>query len=223
MFIGHFGLALAAKRVTPRISLAVLFMAVAWADLVWPVFVATGVEQVRIDPGNTAVTPFDFVSYPYSHSLLMLIVWGLALGLLYRAVTGTGGTAWAMIGGLVVSHWVLDFVTHRPDMPLYPGGKTFGLGLWNSMAATILVEVPMYAAGVWVYLRATEPRDAVGRWSFIALALFLIAAYAANMAGGPPASVQVLWVSAIVGTVILLVWAGWADRHRVTRSGSFRE
>src|SRR5438552_173444 len=133
MFIGHFALGFAGKRAAPRISLAVLFIAVQWADLLWPVLLAAGLEQVRIDPGNTAVTPLDFVSYPYSHSLAMLVLWGVVLGLIYRISTGTNGSAVAVLALLVVSHWVLDFLTHRPDMPLYPGGPTFGLGLWNSM------------------------------------------------------------------------------------------
>ena len=142
-----------------------LFAAVAWADLVWPVLLATGIEQVRIDPGNTAVTPLDFVSYPYSHSLLMLVLWGAVLGFVYRATTGQNGSTFAVLALLVVSHWVLDFLTHRPDMPLYPGGPKLGLGLWNSVTGTVLVEVAMYALGVWIYLRATRPRDGVGRWS----------------------------------------------------------
>jgi hypothetical protein len=218
MFIGHFALGFAAKRVAPRVSLAVLFAAVAWADLVWPVLVAIGIEQVRIDPGNTAVTPLDFVSYPYSHSLLTLVLWGAVLALVYRATTGQNGMTFVVLALLVVSHWVLDFLTHRPDMPLYPGGPKLGLGLWNSVAGTVLVEVAMYVLGVWIYLRATRPRDGVGRWSCIALVLFLLVAYVANLAGGPPPSVQVLWVSAIIATTILLIWTWWADRHREPRS-----
>ena len=135
----HFALGFAAKRVVPRVSLAVLFTAVAWADLVWPVLVAAGIEQVRIEPGNTAFTPLNFVSYPYSHSLLTLVLWGALLGLIYRATTGKNGSTFVVLALLVVSHWVLDFLTHRPDMPLYPGGPKLGLGLWNSVAGTVLI------------------------------------------------------------------------------------
>jgi hypothetical protein len=218
MFIGHFALGFAAKRAAPRVSLAILFAAAQWADLLWPVLVAAGFEQVRIDPGNTAFTPLDFVSYPYSHSLLMLVVWGAVFGLLYRAVTGRNGSTFAVLALLVVSHWVLDFLTHRPDMPLYPGGQKLGLGLWNSVAATMLVEITMYAAGVWIYLRATRPLDGIGRWSTVALALFLLIAYVANVEGGPPPSVRVLWVSAIIASALLLIWTWWTDQHRVPRN-----
>src|SRR6185295_11677030 len=113
MFIGHFALGLAAKPQTPRVSLAMLFAAAQLADLVWPVLVAVGVEQVRIDPGNTAFTPLDFVSYPYSHSLLALVIWGLLFAWGYRLLAGNGPRAFLVISGLVVSHWVLDFLTHR--------------------------------------------------------------------------------------------------------------
>jgi membrane-bound metal-dependent hydrolase YbcI (DUF457 family) len=218
MFIGHFALGFAAKRVAPRVSLAVLFAAVAWADLVWPVLVGADIEQVRIDPGNTVFTPLDFVSYPYSHSLLTLVLWGAVFAISYRATTGKNGSTFAVLTVLVVSHWLLDFVTHRPDMPLYPGGPKLGLGLWNSTAGTELVEVAMYAVGVWIYMRATRPLDAVGRWSSVALVAFLLVAYLVNNASGPPPSVKVLWVSAIIATAILLLWAWWTDRHREPRS-----
>ncbi len=179
----------------------------------WPVFVAVGLEQVRIDPGNTAATPLDFVSYPYSHSLAALCLWGIALGAICSYVAGDRRT-FLVVSGLVVSHWVLDFVTHRADMPLYPGGPTFGLGLWNSVPATIAVELPLYAAGVWVYLRTTRPRDRIGHWSCVGLALMLGVIYLANLAGGPPPSVTAVYALGIVGGALLTVWSWWTDRHR---------
>ena len=218
MFIGHFGLSFAAKRATPRVSLAVLFTAAAFADVLWPVLVALGFEQVRIDPGNTAFTPLDFVSYPYSHSLLTLIVWGAAFAVVYRAITTENGRTFTVLTALVVSHWVLDFITHRPDMPLYPGGPKLGLGLWNSVVGTVAIEVPLFALGVWVYASGTRPHDKTGRWAFVGLIALLVVSYIANIVSGPPPSVQAMYVTALVGTGVLLLWSGWADRHRVSRS-----
>ena len=214
MFIGHFALGLAAKPQAPRVSLAMLFAAVQLADLAWPVLLAIGVEQVRIDPGNTAVTPLDFVSYPYSHSLLALVVWGLLLAWGYRLLAGNGRRAFLIIFSLVVSHWVLDYVTHRPDMPLYPGSAKFGLGLWNSIPLTIAIEVAMFGVGVWLYLRATRARDRAGRWGFFTLAAFLPLVYFANLFGPPPPSLPALYWSVMIGSGILLAWAWWADQHR---------
>jgi hypothetical protein len=212
MFIGHYALGLAAKRVTPGVSLGVLFAAAQFADILWPFLLAAGLEQVRIDPGNTAFTPLDFVSYPYSHSLVLLIVWGLAMGWIF----GRGHRrAVAVIAALVVSHWVLDFITHRPDMPLYPGGPRFGLGLWNSVAATVAIEVPMYLAGVWLYLRATRARDGIGRWGFVLLASLLLVIYVGDaLSAEVPPSVGVLIGVAALGGVLFTVWSWWADRHR---------
>jgi hypothetical protein len=212
VFIGHFALGFAAKRAAPRVSLAVLFAAAQLADILWPIFLAIGLEHVRIDPGNTAFTPLDFVSYPYSHSLALLIVWGTVLGWLVAAQSRR--RVFGVIAGLVVSHWVLDYVTHRPDMPLYPGGPKLGLGLWNSVPATVAVEVPMYLVGLWAYRSATRPRDGIGRWAFALLAVTLLIIYAGNLMSPPPPSVTAIWVVSIAGGFLFLAWAWWADRHR---------
>lgn len=213
MFIGHLALGLAAKRVTPRVSLGMLMLASQWADTIWPVFLALGLEQVRIDPGNTAFTPLDFVSYPYSHSLAALVVWGLLVGGAYRGIAGGRRTVW-VLSALVVSHWGLDYITHRPDMPLYPGSARYGLGLWNSIPGTVAVEGVMFAAGLLIYMRTTRARDAVGRWGFLSLIAVLLTAYLLNIVSGPPPSTGILAVSAIVGAAVLTTWAWWADRHR---------
>jgi hypothetical protein len=211
MFIGHFALGFAAKRVAPRVSLAALFGAAQFADLIWPVLVATGLEQVRIDPGNTASTPLDFVSYPYSHSLLALAVWGLVLGWICWK-QAPGALVFATIFALVVSHWLLDVIVHRPDMPLYPGSTKLGLGLWNHPAPEKLLEMIMYGGGLMVYLRATKPLDGTGRWALWSLAAFLFVGYLAS--GTPPPSVSVLWIMALGLGVLTLAWAWIADHHR---------
>jgi len=213
MFVGHFAAGFAAKRVAPQLSLGVLFLAAQLADVLWPVFVAAGLETVRITPGITAVTPLDFVSYPYSHSLVALALWAIALGAVCQWIAG-GRTTFAVVAALVLSHWVLDFVSHRPDMPLYPGGAKYGLSLWDSLPATLAVELAMFVAGVWIYAASTRARDSVGRWSFAALVAFLLVAYMANVAGGPPPSVAAIYWIGIGGSVVILGWSWWTDRHR---------
>jgi hypothetical protein len=213
MFVGHFALGFAAKRIAPRVSLAVLLGAAQLADVMWPVLVALGLEQVRIDPGNTAVTPLDFVSYPYSHSLVLLSVWGVLFALGYRWIRGNGRIS-IVLFALVVSHWVLDYVTHRPDMPIYPQGPRFGLGLWNSVPATLIVELAMLAAGAWIYARATRPRTTRGRWSYVVFVAFLVLLYIGNLAGPPPPSVTAIWMAGTAGAVLLLALSWWVDRQR---------
>jgi hypothetical protein len=196
--------------------MAVLLAAPQLADILWPIFVLTGWEQVRIDPGNTRFTPLDFVSYPWSHSLLMLCVWATAFGAIYYALSRYWpGTVAIWIG--VVSHWVLDWVTHRPDMPLYPGGARYGLGLWNSIAGTMAVEILMFAAGVWMYARATRAKDRIGRYAFVAYVVLLLVIYIADAFGPPPESVAEIAWTAVAAVVVLIPWAWWFDRHRSSK------
>ena len=215
MFVGHFALGFAAKRAAPQLSLGVLFLAAQLADVLWPIFVAAGLETVRIAPGVTVVTPLDFVSYPYSHSLVALALWAVVLGALCQRSTRSR-TVFAVVAVLVLSHWVLDFVTHRPDMPIYPGSATYGLSLWNSLPGTVVLELAMFGAGVWVYAATTRPRDATGRWSCVALVAFLLIAYIGNLAGGPPPSIAAIYWLGIVGGAVILAWSWWVDRHRAT-------
>lgn len=214
MFIGHFAVGFAAKRALPRTSLATLFAAVQLADTLWPVFVAAGLEHVRIAPGDTPFTPLEFVSYPYSHSLVALAGWGVLFGVLYAMRTRRGARTAIAIAALVVSHWVLDFVSHRPDMPIVPGGAKYGLGLWYSVPATIIVESVMFAASLWIYIRATRARDAIGRRGLWGLVGFLVIAYIANIAGGPPPSVTAIWIAGLAGAALLLAAGAWVDAHR---------
>jgi hypothetical protein len=218
MFLGHFALAFATKRATPRVNLATLFAAAQFPDLLWPVLVAARVERVEIAPGITAFTPLDFVSYPWSHSLLMIVVWSLGFAVVHFMRSRTRVAA-MLLAALVVSHWVLDYVTHRPDMPLYPGGPRYGLGLWNSVPATIAVESAMFAAGAWLYAKATRPRDRRGRFAFASLIGILVLAYVGNILSAPP-SVDAIWSGGLVGAFLLLAWAAWADRVRAPVAGS---
>ncbi len=214
MFIGHFALGYAAKRWAPRLSLAVLFAAAVFADLVWPVLVAVGIEHVRIVPGFTAFTPLEFISYPYSHSLVALALWGVVFGL---ACARNDARGVLVLLALVVSHWVLDAITHAPDMPLYPGGPKFGLGLWNSIPATVAVEAVMFAAGVWIYTRVTRPRDRIGRWALAGITAFLAIGFVANVNAPPPPSITALWVTALALSALTFSLAWWADKHRALR------
>jgi membrane-bound metal-dependent hydrolase YbcI (DUF457 family) len=212
MFLGHIAVGFAAKRAAPRTSLGWLMAAPILLDLLWPIFVLLGWEHFRIEPGNTKFTPLAFDSYPWSHSLLMSVVWATAMaGLYYTLKKEPAGTVAIWLG--VISHWVLDFATHRPDMPLYPGGPVLGLGLWNHVAATMVVEFAMFGGALWIYTHETRARDGVGRWAFWGFVAFMVLAYLGNMGSPPPPSTQAI---AYVGlaTWLFVPWAGWFDRRR---------
>jgi hypothetical protein len=214
LFIGHYALGLGSKRLAPSVSLGAMFLACQWADLLWSTLVMTSVESFTIRPGITAVTPLDFQYYPYSHSLFALLVWGTALALIYRAAGGSSLRGAIVLGSLVVSHWFLDVIVHRPDLPLAPGtGLRLGLGLWNSIPATLTVEFGLYVVGVWLYWNATEARDRVGSLGFWSLVTFLALVEAANVLGPPPPNIGAVTTSA-QAMWLLVAWGYWVDQHR---------
>lgn len=215
MFLGHFGVGFAAKKPAPQVSLGTLILAAQWADLLWPVMLITGLEHVAIEPGNTAVTPLKFDHYPFTHSLVFQLGWGLLLGIIYFLVKkNVKGSL--IVGALVVSHWVLDFIVHRPDMPLLPNGPFVGLGLWNNVPLTFILEFVIYFGGVIIYYRLTRAKDAVGKYALIVLILFLFGSYFASVFGPPPPDANAIgYVSLSIW--LLVPWAYWIDRHRILK------
>ena len=217
MFVGHFALAFGAKRLAPQVSLGALFLACQLADLVWPDLVLLGFEHFSIDPGNTVMTPLSFEHYPYSHSLVALAAWGVAFAAVYWVARRPGARAALVIFALVLSHWLLDVVTHRADMPITIGGATrVGLGLWNLPVVSIALELGLFAGGVWLYERSTIARDRIGSTGFWALVGFLTVIYVANILGPPPPSpAAVAWSAQAIW--LLVAWGYWIDRHRAPR------
>jgi len=214
MFIGHYALALAAKRAAPRTSLGTLFAATSLADLLWPLFLLLGWEHAHIVPGPNPFLTLWLDSIPISHSLITLIGWGALFAYLYHMRTGEARAA-LVVALLVVSHWVLDVVTHRPDMPLYPGGTPLGLGLWNSVVGTVVVESVMFVAGLWIYVEATRARDRIGRYGFWALVAVLVLSYVGSLFSPPPPTRVALAIGGIIFGWLFVGWAAWGDKHRV--------
>ena len=211
MFIGHFGVALAAKRVAPRTSLGTLVMAAQFVDLLWPVFLLLGIERVVIVPGATAVTPLDFIYYPFSHSLLTDVGWACLFAGLYKIVKGRSALC---LWFVVMSHWLLDALTHRPDLPLYPGSSRYvGLGLWNHRIGTLLVEGLIFAFGGMLYAHTARPRDRVGFYAYRSYIAALVFIYFINIFGPPPSSEKAIaWGG--LALWLFVAWAYWLDRHR---------
>lgn len=219
MLIGHYAAALAAKKVSPAVSLGTLFLATQLLDLLWAVLLPAGAERVRVVPGITAFTPFDFISYPYSHSLLLAAVWATLFALLVYAAKRTPRGA-VVVWALVVSHWVLDWVTHRRDLPLLPGegAGRYGLGLWHSVPLTFAVEGLFFAFGLWLYLRSTRARDRVGSHAFWAMVGLLVVIYVTSPFMTLPDSPVALGSSGLL-LLLFAAWGHWVDRHREPAAG----
>ncbi len=212
MFIGHFAVGFAAKSAARRTSLGWLLLGALFLDLLWPVFLSLGWERVQIDPGNTAVSPLAFEWYPWSHSLIMTVIWATFLTTAVLTIT-RDMAAGIVVFGAVQSHWVLDWLAHGPDMPIWPAGPFAGLGLWTSVPGTIVVEGTLFALGVWLYATSTRARDRAGRWVWWGFIVLLLALYAGNFLSPPPPSVKAIaWAG--LATWIFPVLGWWIDRHR---------
>jgi uncharacterized membrane protein len=220
LFIGHFGVGFAAKRAIPKTSLGTLLLASQFIDLLWPFFVIFGIETVAVDPGNTAFTPLNFIYYPFSHSLLGVLIWALIFGAVYYFIKKDLKSS-LILGILVLSHWILDFITHRPDLPLFFGGDSplVGLGLWNSIIGTVIIESLIFIVGVYLYFAVTKAKNKAGTYSLWSLLIFFIIIYLSNLFGPPPESAEAVgYVS--LAQWILIFWAYWIDRNRsVTETG----
>jgi len=216
MFLGHFGMGFGSKAAARKTSLGTLFLAAQFVDLLWPTLLLLGVERVAIQPGITKVTPLDFTFYPYSHSLVAAIVWGLVIGGLYWLIKRYPRGA-LVVGALVVSHWVLDVAVHRPDLPLLSRDPKVGFGLWNSLPATLLAEFGVFAGGLYLYLSRTVAKDRTGAIALWALVAFLAVVYAGNVFGPAPTSVAAIaWAGQ--AQWLLVLWGYWVDAHREVRA-----
>ena len=213
MFIGHFGVGFGAKKIISKPSLGTLFLASQFIDLLWPLFLLFGIEQVKIDPGNTVVTPLNFIYYPFSHSLIGVLIWAILFAGVYFLLKKDLKVA-VWLGILVTSHWILDLLTHRPDLPLLFNNETMvGFGLWNSFIGTIIIEGSIFAAGIYFYLKITKAKNRTGNIAFWSLIGFLVIIYLSNLFGPPPPSEEPIGLIGLAQW-LLIAWAYWIDKNR---------
>jgi len=214
MFLGHYGVAFAAKRMAPRTSLGTLAFATQFLDELWPILLLVGIERARVVPGLMAANPIAFEYYPFSHSLATALVWGVLIGVTYLALRRYPRGAW-ITGAVVVSHWILDVPMHAADLPLWPGSHTFiGWGAWRSIPLSIALDAGTFLVGLALYLRVSRAANWKGRWGLWTMVVVLLAIFIGSSFGPPPGSVRALAVSAL-GLWLFVPWAAWIDRHRV--------
>lgn len=198
MFIGHFGLAFASQKAKPTLSLGTTIMAAQFLDLLWPFFSLAGWEYFSIDPGNTRLTPLKFEHYPYSHSLVGSALLALVFGAVYYVCCKNGRGA-IICFLLVMSHWILDLITHRPDLPLlFDDKEKYGLGLWNHPALSIILESLIFILGIYWYRSATTALNKKGNILLWVLIGLLTLFFVLNLAGPPPPSEAAVTYSAML-------------------------
>ena len=214
MFLGHAAAGLAAKRLAPRASLAWLLAAPWLLDVLWPLFLLAGIEQVAPQAATSPFLTLRFESYPWSHSLAMALVWSVLAGVVYARSTRDAKGA-VVIGALVASHWVLDLLVHVPDLPLWPGeSPLLGFGLWRWPATTMVLEGVVFVAGLAVYVSTTRPRDRTGNLALAALVAALLGLYWASLSGTPPPKAAAVAWTTLAFFAAIVLWAAWIERHR---------
>lgn len=215
MFAGHIGAALALGRAERRMNVGVLIAAALLLDLLLWTFVLVGWESVSIPADFATKHQPDFV-FPWTHGLLASLAWSLLAGAAAFAAYGSlreaRGRAAAVVAAAVFSHWILDALVHKPELPIAVSGPAVGLGLWNAMPIALGVESALVLAGLWLYLRdsRTSPGRSIGLGF---LAIFTLVFTIAGMTKAPaPPSVAAMASSSLVTLGILCVLFAWLGR-----------
>jgi hypothetical protein len=219
VFAGHYGPSFAIRAVRPDIPLWVLFLAAQLIDIVWAMLVLAGIEKLRIVPGITAANPLDLYYMPYTHGLVAALSWSVGAAVVCRwAFRWKGWSAAAWVGAAVMSHWVADWLVHRPDLPLYGDSLKVGLGLWNHVVLSFGLEVLVLVGGLWLYMSRTRGLTPVGRFGPIVLLVLMLAVQVASLIGPMPPSPATVAASGLVAYVAFAAVAAWIDRQRAPAS-----
>ncbi len=217
MFIGHYGVGFAAKKWDKKPSLGTYFIACQFMDLLWPVFLLLGIEKVEIVHSNNPFLSLNFISYPYSHSLLGALFWSVLFGAIYFLIRKDMRSS-IILGLVVISHWVLDLIVHIPDLQIIPWlSLRVGLGLWNSVVFTVIIEGLIFFIGFYLYLKSTKSKNKRGQIGLWSLIIFLSVIYVLNLIGPPPPSVQAIAYAGF-SQWIIIIWAYWVNSNRTASS-----
>jgi hypothetical protein len=214
MFVGHYGPSFAIKLVRPEVPLWLLFVAVQLIDVGWAILVLAGIEKVRIAPGITASNPLDLYYMPYTHGLVSVILWSVAAAVLVKLFLRITRLAAIWVGVAVFSHWVLDFLVHRPDLPVYDNTMKVGLGLWNYPAVALSLEAILLFGGMFLYLRMTKPRNTIGRVGQPVFGIVMLAIQTYIFFGPPPVSPTAAALTALGSYIVFAAIAEWLARQR---------
>ena len=216
MFVGHYGPSFAIRAVDKSIPLWFLFIAVQLVDVLWAIFVLLGIEKVRIVPGITATNPLDLYYMPYTHSLIGSVAWAGAAAVAYKLTPRLGNwKAGLLVAVAVFSHWILDLLVHRPDLPLYDNAAKVGFGWWNYPVFAFVLEAAFLFGGIYLYFTKTKATTAGSRYGMIVFGILMLAIQSVVFFGPPPGSDKQLAVTALVSYGAFAAVAFWLERKRV--------
>ncbi len=223
MFVGHFAAGFVAKRIAPKVSLGTLVLASMLSDLLWTIFMIAGIEHVNIKPGIGAANYLDAYDIGYSHGLLMTTIWAALLAAAYSFRRRYPRGAWVLFAA-VLSHWLLDWVSHTPDMPIAPGVDShFGLGLWSSVPATLIVEGGFWLLAIIIYVRANHAEKRAGVYVFWGVIILLTLAWYNNIAGPPPSNPAAMGITSLIFFSLVVAWAYWINRLRPLKEPAVKQ
>jgi hypothetical protein len=205
MFVGHYGVALAAKRFAPNVSLGWTFLAVQALDVLWAPAILLGLEHARVVPGYLPASSLELYDMPWTHSLIMALAWSWLVFRVWKS---------AVLAFCVFSHWLLDLIAHAPDLPVLRGGPCLGFGLWRSVPATIITETVFLMIGLFVYMRFTRPRSPAGKFAMPAYVAVLLAVGIAGILVPPPPNIKMVAIFAEAAYLVFALIAAWVDKFR---------
>jgi len=218
MFVGHYGVAFLVKRFEKQIPLWQLFLAVQFVDVLWCVFILLGVEKARITQDYRGSLPLDLSYMPYTHSLIAAIVWSIVAYLAcwsFALKSKPSAQRVSLLVALaVLSHWILDWLVHRPDLPLYDNAHKMGLALWNYPLAALVLETGIYFGGMWLYLRATSATTFPGKYGMAILGFVILAIQVIVFWWPVLPNANIAAVVFLVGYLQLAAAAGWLEKKR---------
>ena len=216
MFVGHYAVSLALKKFEKRVSLGILFLAVQFVDILFFPFVLLGIERVNIVQNFTQSTHFELEYMPYTHSLLASVLWAGAAYALFRWVIVKKNTIALVVALAVFSHWLLDLIVHTPDLPLWSDASLkLGFGLWNSAIATFALEGALLISALWLYLRSTSAKTAVGKYGMSAFVVLLLLVNVVNIFGPLMDDSKLAFaITALTAYFLFAAVAFWLDARR---------
>jgi hypothetical protein len=215
MFVGHYGVSFAVKSVHKDIPLWMLFIAVQFIDVLWAIFILAGIEKVRITPRITATNPLDLYYMPYTHSLVAALFWSGVGFIGYKYVGRAASYGAFLFAAAIFSHWVLDLIVHRPDLPLYDDTYKVGFGVWNYPAIALALEASLLFGGIVLYLRSSKSVSLAGKFGVPIFGALLLLLQAVVFFGSPPTSPSAAALTALLSYVVLAGVAYWLEKKRL--------